>query len=125
MANKKMTKKEMFAQLKANYDFTAEEIAFIDNEIKLLENRNSKGGTRKPTEKQKANVAYKELILAYLSEHSEEKFTVTELWKNIPDLADNEEMSNQRVSALVRQLKEDNLIKKEEIKRKAYFSIVE
>jgi DNA-binding transcriptional regulator GbsR (MarR family) len=34
-------------------------------------------------------------------------------------------LTNQRVSALVRQLKEDGLVTREEIKRKAYFTKVE
>ena len=39
--------------------------------------------------------------------------------KGVVELAD---LSNQRVSALVRQLKEDGLVLREEEKRKAYFS---
>lgn len=120
---KKMTKKEMFAQIMTNYALTPDEVAFVENEIALLSKRNSHSGDRKPTAKQLENDGYKTEILEYLTEHCDEKFTITELWHNIPALADNETMSNQRVSALVRQLKDDNLVVKEEIKRKAYFSI--
>ena len=72
---------------------------------------------RKPTATQKANEGYKEAILAYMEVGK--KYTITELMKDVVELAD---LSNQRVSALVRQLKEDGLVLREEEKRKAYFS---
>lgn len=72
---------------------------------------------RKPTVTQKANEGYKEAILAYME--TGKKYTITELMKGVVELAD---LSNQRVSALVRQLKEDGLVLREEEKRKAYFS---
>lgn len=117
---KKLTKKEMLVNLKANYNLTADEIAFIDHEIELLEKRNSKKSD-KPTAKQTANANYKDIILDYLADHSNEKFTITDFTKHIPEFAD---MTNQKISSLVRQLVLENLVKREEIKRKAYFSIV-
>lgn len=119
---KKLTKKEMFCNLKANYNLTAEEIAFIDHEIEMLDKRNSVKSD-KPTAKQTENEGYKDAILDYLTDHSDEKFTITDLWKNVPELAENPDMSNQRISSLVRQLLLENLVVREEIKRKAYFSV--
>ena len=72
---------------------------------------------RKPTATQKANEGYKEAILAYME--TGKKYTITELMKGVVELAD---LSNQRVSALVRQLKEEGLVERTEEKRKAYFS---
>ena len=118
-----MTKKEMFAQLIANYNLTADEKEFVMHEIELLEKRNSKGGDRKPTAKQTENADLKTVILEFLADRVDEKFTITDMWKNIPILAENPEMSNQRISAIVRQLVMDKLVIREEIKRKAYFSI--
>ena len=120
---KKLTKKEMLVNLKANYNLTADEIAFIDHEIELLEKRNSKKSDM-PTAKQLANMDYKDAILEFLADHSDEKFTITDLWKQVDVLANDSSMSNQRVSSLVNQLKKEELVKREEIKRKAYFSIV-
>ena len=120
---KKMTKKEMFAQIIANHNLTAEEKEFVMHEIELLEKRNSKGGDRKPTAKQTENADLKTVILEFLADREDEKFTITDMWKNIPTLAENPEMSNQRISAIVRQLVMDNLVTREEIKRKAYFSV--
>jgi DNA-binding transcriptional regulator GbsR (MarR family) len=47
---------------------------------------------------------------------------VTEIQKEIPECA---ELSNQKVSALIRQLKDAGLVVKTEDKRKSYFSLVE
>ena len=71
-----------------------------------------------PTAKQKENSGFKEDILAFLEDGK--KATITDIIKGVPSLAD---LSNQRVTAIVRQMKEDNIVKREEIKRKAYFSI--
>lgn len=111
---KKMTKKEMFAQIKANYNLTDAEIAFIDREIELLEKKN--GGIKKPTKQQEINNGLKEVILDHM-EYGE-KYTITDLMKQVPELA---ELSNQRVSAIVRGLKESGLVDRVEEKRKAYF----
>ena len=112
--SKKMTKKEMFAQLLKNYNLTDAEIAFINREIELLEKKN--GGIKKPTKQQEINNGLKEVILDHM-EYGE-KYTITDLMKQVPELA---ELSNQRVSAIVRGLKESGLVDRVEEKRKAYF----
>lgn len=118
MANaKKMTKREMFEQIKANYDLTADEIKFIDHELELLAKKNS--GEKKPTATQTANVGIKKAILAGME--NGKKYTITDLMKSIPEIAD---LSNQRVSALVRQLIDDDKVVRTEEKRKAYFEKV-
>ena len=71
-----------------------------------------------PTAKQKENSGFKDDILAFLEDGK--KATITDLIKGVASL---NELSNQRVNAIVRQMKEDNILKREEIKRKAYFSI--
>lgn len=75
---------------------------------------------RKPTATQKANMAYKDAILAFMEVGK--KYTISELMKEVVELAD---LSNQRVSALVRQLKDEGLVERTEEKRKAYFSKIE
>lgn len=74
---------------------------------------------RKPTATQKANEGYKEAILSFMEVGK--KYTISELMKSVIEIAD---LSNQRVSALVRQLKESGLVERTEEKRKAYFSKV-
>ena len=118
MANaKKMTKREMFEQIKANYSLTQAEIDFIDHELELLAKKNS--GEKKPTATQTANVGIKSAILAGMEVGK--KYTITDLMKSIPEIAD---LSNQRVSALVRQLIDSGEVERTEEKRKAYFSKV-
>lgn len=72
---------------------------------------------RKPTATQKANEGYKTAILEFMEVGK--KYTITDLMKEVVELAD---LSSQRVSALVRQLKEEGLVERTEEKRKAYFS---
>lgn len=117
MANKKMTKKDFFLQIKKNYSLTPAEIKFIDHELELLEKKNSKTN-KKPTATQTANGDYKTVILDFLKENKDKRYTVTELIKAIDEIS---ELSNQRVSALVKQLRDDFLVDRVEEKRKAYF----
>ena len=84
-----------------------------------VEKKNS--AERKPTATQKENETYKTAILDYLIEVDTAK-TIGEIMKGCEEVAD---LTNQRVSALVRQLKDAGLVTREEIKRKAYFSIAE
>lgn len=115
---KKMTKREMFEQIKANYALTEEEVKFIDHELELLAKKNS--AEKKPTATQTANVGIKKAIADGME--MGKKYTITDLMKSIPAIAD---LSNQRVSALVRQMIEDGIVVRTEEKRKAYFSLVE
>ena len=118
MANaKKMTKREMFEQIKANYKLTQAEIDFIDHELELLAKKNS--AEKKPTATQTANVGIKNAILNGMEVGK--KYTITDLMKSIPEIAD---LSNQRVSALVRQLIDSEDVVRTEEKRKAYFEKV-
>ena len=118
MANtKKMTKREMFEMIKANHNLSADEIAFIDHELELLAKKNS--AEKKPTAVQVANEGIKADILDGME--IGKKYTITDLMKEIPACA---ELSNQRVSALVRQLVTDGSVERTEEKRKAYFSKV-
>ena len=75
---------------------------------------------RKPTATQKANEGYKVAILQFLEVGG--KHTITDIMKGCGAVA---ELSNQRVSAIVRQLVEGGQVVREEIKRKAYFTKVE
>lgn len=112
---KKLTKRQMFAQIKDKYPLTEAEVAFIDHEIDLLEKKNT-SGERKPTATQKANEGIKESILVVLEDG--EKKTVTDIVKAIDG-----EYTNQKISALMRQLVEDNKVEKIVEKRKSYFKI--
>ena len=75
---------------------------------------------RKPTATQTANEGYKEAILGALE--IGKGYTITDLIKGVHALSD---LTTQRVSAIVRQLVEAGTLKREEIKRKAYFSLAD
>ena len=119
MANtKKMTKRDYFTAILSKYPLTDEEKAFVEHELELLAKKNS--ADKKPTAQQVANDGIKSAIAEGMTPNR--LYTVTEIQKEIPECA---EMSNQRVSALLRQMKEDGIIVRTEDKRKAYFSLAE
>ena len=118
MANKKMTKRDYFTAILSKYPLTADEQAFIEHELELLAKKNA--SDKKPTAQQVANEGIKAAIVAGMTPNR--LYTITELQKEIPECA---EMSNQKVSALVRQLKDAGLVVKTEDKRKSYFSLAE
>jgi hypothetical protein len=85
---------------------------------KMLEQVQKKNSAdRKPTATQKENVDLKVAILDGMEVGKQ--YTISDIMKSVPAVAD---LTNQRVSALVRQLKDEGLVVREEIKRKAYFS---
>jgi hypothetical protein len=120
--SKKMTKRDYFTILRASYPETAsnydEVIAFIDHELELLAKKNS--AEKKPTAVQVANEGIKSAIVEGMEPNR--LYTITELIKEIPECAD---MTNQRVSALVRQLKDELKVERVEEKRKAYFRLAQ
>ena len=114
---KKITKREKFEMLMTIAEVKANPILseFIERELELLAKKNS--AEKKPTAQQAENEAIKETILENLTS----RMTISEMQKSIPDLA---EYSNQKISALMRQLILEGLVKKVEDKRKSYFSKV-
>ena len=119
MTNKKMTKREKFEMLKAIKAVSENPILveFIDHELELLAKKNA--SEKKPTAQQMLNEGIKQTIVDVLTENGG-LMTVTDIQKAHAELAD---MSNQRLSALLRQLKEDKVVDRVEDKRKAYFTI--
>ena len=114
---KKITKKEMFTMIKAQVKDNAEMVAFIDHEIELLE---KKASSKKATKTQKANIGIKSTILAVLE--GGKSMTVTEMQGASAELG---ELSNQKVSALVRQLVEAGEVVKTIDKKVSRFSLAD
>lgn len=79
-------------------------------------------GEKKLTDQQVANLGYKSDILALLSDGKAR--TATEILNEVPTF-EGTTMTNQRVSALLRQLILDNKVVKDFVKDKAYFKIAE
>ncbi len=115
----KMTQKTAIAYVIEHCELPEEVLAKLEGMKAQLEKKSAHKGERKPTKTQVANEVFKHVIV----EHMEpgRLYTVTELTKEIPF---GEELSTQRVSALVRQLKEAGKVVRTEEKRKAYFSLV-
>lgn len=108
----KITKTEMYNKIKASLT-DKEMIAFIDNEIALIARKNA--APKKPTKTQTENASYKDSILNALTD----TMTISDIQNADASLAD---LSNQRISALLTQLVEDNKVVRSYVKRKSYFS---
>lgn len=120
MANvKKLTKADKFGMLLNIAEVKENEILtdFINHELELLAKKNST--EKKPTAQQTANKEIKEAILGNMAEGV--GYQITDLIKTVPECAD---LTNQRVSALVRQLVNEGSVERYEEKRKAYFRLI-
>ena len=117
---KKMTKRDYFNSLLniADVKNNPELVDFIDHELELLAKKNS--AEKKPTAQQTANANIAEAIVAHLSAEPNRLFTITEIIKEVPACAD---LTNQRVSAIVRGLIGSSVERVEE-KRKAFFRAI-
>ena len=113
MANK-MTIVEQYEAIigKVEGVLSAEEIAFL---VERKDMHSKKNASRKPTKAQAENEGIKTAILDFMSDGVSR--TVTDIQKGVGL------ESNQKASALVRQLKEADLVVRKEEKGKAYFSL--
>ena len=110
----KTTNVKALAYVLDNYDLPTEIHAKLEKMKVQFEKKNS--AEKKPTATQIANEGIKNIILEVIGEKS---MTITEMQKANSELA---ELSNQKISALLKQMTESGSVKREEIKRKAYFS---
>ena len=114
---KKMTIVEQYEAIigKVEGVLTADEVAFLQERAEMHAKKNA---TRKPTKAQLENEDIKSAIVEGMVEGKD--YTITDLIKSIPAVAD---LTNQRVSALVRQLKDEGKVVRKEVKGKAYFTL--
>jgi len=115
MANKK-TNKDFFNEVIALAKDNEELVAWAQKQIKILEDRNA---NRKPTKTQKENEDVKDKIVETLTVIGKPA-TVTEILTNGNFPA---ETSNQKVSALLRQLVADGKVVKTVDKKKSFFEV--
>ena len=135
MTNGKFTKKDYFMTivnlcnlLEAADPSVKEQVAtsigfdelsdFAERELTLLANK-SKKASEKPTKTQQENIEFMAVILEALAS-CEEAVTITELQTKNDTLS---ELSNQRVSALMKKLVDDNKVVKIISKRRSYFAL--
>ena len=114
--NKKPTKRENYNTL-LKIEAVAnnpELVEFIKHEIELLDKKNSTD--KKPTATQVANEALKNTILDYMEPTI--GYTVTDIIKGVEECS---ELSNQKVSALMRALKDEGKVTKTEGKKTLFY----
>lgn len=116
MANK-ITKREVINAMLADVAINgnATYVAYLENELALIER---KAANKKSTKTQEENKGIKSVILDTLA--SIGSGTITDIQNANPDLA---KLSNQKVSALVRQLVENGKVVKTTDKKKSIFSV--
>lgn len=117
MANKK-TIKDYLNEILNSYDLSDEHRAFIEKRIEATLKKS--GSAKKPTATQVANEGLKSAILEGMVEGT--KYSITDMIKSIPAL---EGLTNQKVSALVRQLVTDKVVVRTEEKGKALFALAD
>lgn len=108
--------------LNTTFDFTCDD--FSNDEIReklsdMLASLEAKKSSNKPTKNQQENETFKADIANLLSDGKAR--TVSEIMQEI---FGDKELSNQRVSAILRLMIIANQAKKEYVKGKAYFSLV-
>ena len=110
-----MTKREKFATIKGilNEQGIVEWDEFLDHEVELLSRKRSKSS--KPTKRQVENEGVKARIAEVLTDEGQ---TVTEILKALGD----DTLTNQRVSALLRQMTEAGDATKDVVKGKALWT---
>ena len=109
----KMTNVKALNYVLANCELTAEVREKVEKMKAQFEKKNS--AEKKPTANQVANQAIVEGILAEMEEGT--LYTITDMIKSLPSCAD---LTNQKVSALIKPLL-DISIERVEDKRKAFF----
>lgn len=118
MEKTKKTKKELYAELLAvaavqeNEELTG----FINHEIELLNKKS--GANKKLTKAQEENLVIKETIYDTLVDLGKAA-TIAEI-----QAEGLKEYTNQKISALLKQLVDENRVVRTEDKRKAYFEAV-
>lgn len=122
MTNKKLTKTDRFNILLSYEEVKSDPdmVAFIEHEIELLANkRTNANGERKMTAQQTANAVIKSNIVELLASDATRLFSVTEIIKEAEDIP--EDMSSQRMTALLTQLVAEAQIQRIKDKRKTFF----
>ena len=119
MANK-VTKKDNFKTLysmveNSNVANKMDLLGFIDHEIELLE---KKASAKTQTKTQKENIGIKDTIVEIVTQHGE-PMTIT-------DMLATEELNgytNQKISALCKQLCDSGVLVRVQDKKKTYFTL--
>ena len=119
---KKLTKREKFQMLLEVAEVQANPVLveFINHELELLAKKNATGSLRKPTKTQQENEILLEEITDYFNNVATEPHTIAMLQANIESLTD---LTNQKVSALLKKLVASQVLVKFVDKKKTFFAL--
>lgn len=123
---KKLTKKDYFGMIREIVIDNPELVAFVDHEIELLTRKNS-GNSQSKTQKENEVVA--KMLVEELTKIAK-PVTITDLMTSSDVvksyvLENGNHLTNQKISAIFKQLTESNQIVKVTDKKKSYFSVNE
>ncbi len=123
---KRLTKKDYFEMIKEVCADRTDIIDFCNHEIELLSRKNSKSGA---TKTQKENEIVANMLVEELAKIGK-PITITDLMNTSEivkgyTLENGNNLTNQKISAIFKQLVESNKIVKVVDKKKSYFSIGE
>lgn len=126
MENKKLTKKDYFEMIKGICGDREDIVNFCDHEIELLSRKNSKSGA---TKTQTENIKVAEMLVAELTKVAK-PITITDLMNTSEvvkayRLENGNTLSNQKISAIFKQLVDNKTIVKVIDKKKSYFSVAD
>ena len=123
---KRLTKKDYFEMIKGICADRTDIVDFCNHEIELLSRKNSKSGA---TKTQKENEIVANMLIEELAKVGK-PITITELMNTSEIIKDytfenGNNLTNQKISAIFKQLVESQKIVKVVDKKKSYFSIGE
>ena len=123
---KRLTKKDYFEMIKGVCADRTDIVDFCNHEIELLSRKNSKSGA---TKTQKENEIVANMLVEELTKVGK-PITITDLMNTSEivkgyTLENGNNLTNQKISAIFKQLVESNRIVKVTDKKKSYFSIGE
>lgn len=126
MAEKKITKREYFTKLREVVADNAELVAFIDHELELLNKKNASGTQTKTQEENKkiAEMLINELAKAGTPMTITDLMNTSEVIKSYV-LENGNTLTNQKISAIFKQLVEAGTLVKVTEKKKSYFSVAD
>lgn len=122
MAEKKITKREVVEKMLADSNIASNEVyvAYLENELELLK---KKSENKKATKNQTENVEIKEVIVEVLSRMGSGRAGEIQLAVQSTDKEKYATLTNQRTSAILKQMIDEGTVRKTVDKKISTFSL--
>lgn len=123
MAEKKITKREVVEKMLADSNINSNEVyvAYLKNELELLK---KKSENKKATKNQTENVEIKEVIIEVLGRMGKGRAGEIQLAVQATDKEKYATLTNQRTSAILKQMIDEGTVVKTADKKVSTFSLV-